>query len=304
MIVHIMEMKIMNFGKYMKIISLVLVFCLTTLAGVFAAKIFITNGREHADIGTEKVTGKRVNILLLATDKGNLLTDTIMFISVDKERKVMNVMSIPRDTRVKLGNSYAKINSVYGAGKEGKRQELIIEKINEITGLPVNYYAVVNIKAFRQVIDILGGVEINVPMRMYYNDPDQDLLIDLQPGRQVLNGAKAEQFCRFRSGYANADLGRIDAQQTFVKALVEQKLKPQYLLKAGEIADAVLSNISTNIDIVDINNILPVFEAMKGDAVYTCVLPGAPQMIGDASYYIYDKQETDKIINEQFLGIE
>ena len=297
-------MKTMNFGKYMKIISLVLVICLTALAGVYAASSVITNGGDDLESGTEKVSGKRINILLLATDKGGLLTDTMMFVSFDKQRKALNIMSIPRDTRVKLGSSHVKINSVYGAGKEGKRQELVIEKVKELIGLPIHYYAVINPAGFRNVIDILDGVEVNVPMRMYYYDPTQNLKIDLQPGLQVLDGDKAEQFCRFRSGYATADLGRIDAQQTFVKALLDQKLKPKYFLRAKSIADEILENMRTNIDVLDAVKLLPIIRAMTGDNVFTCTLPGAPQMVGDASYYMCDRQATDKLVNEQFLNIK
>jgi len=292
----------MNYSKFIKIVSLVLVVCITALAGVFAANYVISQNGEGAHSGTEVVKGKRINLLLLATDKGGVLTDTIMFASFDKERNTLNIMSIPRDTRVRLGKSHAKINSVYGAGKEGKRQELVIEKINEIIGMPVNYYAVINPAAFRNIIDILGGVEINVPQRMYYNDPYQDLVIDLQPGLQVLNGAKAEQFCRYRSGYASADLGRINAQQMFIEALLKQKLKPKYLLKADEIFEEIAENIKTNIGVSDIVKLLPVIKAMSGDNVFTHTLPGAPQTIGGASYYIWDRVETDKLINEQFLN--
>ena len=120
----------------------------------------------------------------------------------------------------------------------------------------------------------------------------------------MLNGAKAEQFCRFRSGYANADLGRIDAQQMFVKALVKQKLKPKYLLKIDEIFDEIKENIRTNIGLSDITKLMPILNAMSGDGVNTYMLPGRPQTINGASYYICDRAQTDALINEKFLNIE
>lgn len=294
----------MNVGKFMKIISLVLVICLTVLVGIYAANSVVSGSQDNEDIGTEGIKGKRINVLLLATDKGGVLTDTIMFASFDKKTKELNIISVPRDTRVQLKNSYVKINSVYGAGKKGQQQELIIEKVTDIIGMPVNYYAVIDPAAFRNIIDILGGVEINIPKRMYYYDPTQNLKIDLQPGLQVLNGAKAEQFCRFRSGYANADLGRIDAQQMFVKALVKQKLKPKYLLKIDEIFDEIKENIRTNIGLTDITKLMPILNAMSGDSVNTYMLPGRPQTINGASYYICDRAQTDALINEKFLNIE
>lgn len=292
----------MNTQKFMKIISLVLVLCIVLLAGVYTARMFVYKTNDGKDAGTTKVSGSRINILLMATDKGGMLTDTIMFASFNKKTKDLNIMSIPRDTRVKLGSGFGKINSAYGMGEKDKRQEYAIEKVTELIGLPVNYYVVINPKAFRNIIDILGGVEINVPQRMYYVDPTQDLVIDLYPGKQVLNGAKAEQFCRFRSGYASADLGRIDAQQMFVKELFKQKLTPKYLGKVDEIFDEISENLDSNVEISDIFGLLPIVQAMTGDSIHTYRLPGAPATISNASYYICDRQETDKLVNEVFLA--
>ena len=292
----------MNFKKFAKIVSLVLVMCIVLLMGVYTARMFVYKTNDGKDAGTTKISGSRVNILVMATDKGGMLTDTIMFASLNKKTNKLNIMSVPRDTRVKLGNSFGKINSAYGMGKEGKRQELSIEKVTELIGMPVNYYVVINPKAFRNIIDILGGVEIDVPQRMYYVDPTQDLVIDLYPGKQVLNGAKAEQFCRFRSGYASADLGRIDAQQMFIKELFKQKLNPKYLGKIDEIYDEIIENIDTNIEIGDVFTFLPVVKAMTGDSMNTFRLPGESATISNISYYICDREETDKLVNEVFLA--
>lgn len=292
----------MNFGKFMKIVSLVLVVCIIALAGVFTARMFIHQTNDIRDAGTTKIANNRINILLLATDKGGMLTDTIMFMSFNRKTNQLNIMSVPRDTRVKLGSGFGKINSAYGMGEKDKRQEFVIEKVTELIGMPVNYYAVVNPKGFRNVIDILGGVEINVPQRMYYVDPTQDLVIDLQPGLQVLDGDKAEQFCRFRSGYASADLGRIDAQQMFVKELIKQKLNIKYIGKIDEIYSEIMENIDTNIDLTDVMNFLPMIKAFSSNNVNTYRLPGEAGPIGNASYYFCDREETDKLINEVFLA--
>lgn len=292
----------MNFKKFMKIISLVLVLCIALLSGAYVARMLVYKTNDGKDAGTTKVTGSRVNILVMATDKGGMLTDTIMFASFNKKTNKLNILSIPRDTRVKLRKSFGKINSAYGMGEEGKRQEYAIEKVTEIVGLPVNYYAVINPKAFRNIIDILGGVEINVPQRMYYVDPTQDLVIDLYPGRQLLDGKKSEQFCRFRSGYASADLGRIDAQQMFIKELFKQKLNPKYIGKIDEIYTEIVDSIDTNIKISDVFTLLPVVKAMTGDSLNTFRLPGSPATLSNISYYICDREETDKLINDVFLA--
>ena len=292
----------MNTGKFLKIISLVLVLCIALLAGTYTARMIVYKSNDGKDAGTTRVTGSRINVLIMATDKGGMLTDTIMFASFNKKTNKLNIISIPRDTRVKLGSGFGKINSAYGMGEKDKRQEYAIEKVTEIVGLPVNYYVVINPKAFRNIIDILGGVEINVPQRMYYVDPTQDLVIDLYPGKQRLDGKKAEQFCRFRSGYASADLGRIDAQQMFMKELFKQKLTPRYIGKIDEIYDEIIDSIDTNIELNDVFTLLPIVKAMTGDSLNTYRLPGAPSTLSNVSYYICDREETDKLINEVFIA--
>ena len=291
----------MNFKKFMKIVAFTIVICFTVLAGVYSANYVLQRDAEGLNTGTERVVGKRIHMLLMATDKGGLLTDTIMVASFDKERNIINVLSIPRDTRIKIGNSYGRVNSAYAMGTKGKRQELAIQKINEITGLPIHYYMVVDPKGFGRVVDVLDGVEIDVPERMYYVDPTQDLVINLRPGLQVLDGDKAEQFCRYR-GYADADLGRIRAQQTFVKALFEQKLKPEYIAKAGELYTEINKHVQTNVGLEDIFTLLPLVKMMNKESLTTYQLPGRPQYIGDVSYFIYDREETDHLINQVFLN--
>lgn len=293
----------MNFKKFIKIVSLTVVVCMIILIGVNTASYIITSNVSTSESATEKVRGNHINFLILATDKGGLLTDTIMFASFDKNRKLINIMSLPRDTRVQTKNGgHVKLNAIYGLGKEGKRQDYVIEKVNEILGLPIHYYLVIDPAGFRNVIDILGGVEIDVPMRMYYYDPTQNLKIDLQKGLQVLDGKKAEQFCRFRSGYASADLGRIDAQQMFIKELFKQKLKPKYILKAKSIFKEISENIDTNIKLGDITKFIPILNAMTSDSIETYTLPGEPRMYGDASFYSYDREEIDALISEKFLN--
>ena len=101
----------MNFTKFTKIVSLVLVMCIVLLMGVYTARMFVYKSNDGKDAGTTKISGSRVNVLVMATDKGGMLTDTIMFVSLNKKTNTLNIISVPRDTRVKLGGSFGKINS-------------------------------------------------------------------------------------------------------------------------------------------------------------------------------------------------
>ena len=283
-----------------------LVFAMLCFGSIFSganlAYHYIHPDQIIASAGMDAVAGGRINILLLATDNSGLLTDTMMLASCDSDRKVVNIISFPRDTRVKYGSGYQKLNAVYALGKEGSRHENTISYIRELTGLPIHYYVVVRPEGFRNIVDTLGGVWIDVPMRMYYSDPEQDLSIDLQPGYQLLDGEKAEQFTRFRSGYANADLGRIEAQQNFVKALFEQKLKPEYLLKAGEICRQVTEYTDTNFGVSDLPVFVKILQSLKKDSIHSYQMPLHTKTINGASYVICDVPKTKELMETVFLG--
>lgn len=282
----------MNIEKYFKIVLCAVVICILIVAG-FGLSSYISENPSGLD---EKSENGDINVLFMATDKGGLLTDTIMLASVSTENKTLNILSIPRDTKVNIYGRTAKINSAYGVGKEGERIELPKKLIEEITGLEINYYAVVDPEVVVHIVDAVGGVEIDVPERMYYWDPTQNLKIDLQPGLQVLDGDKAEQFLRFRSGYFNADLGRIQAQQAFVKAFIDQKFKLKYITKVKSIYEAVKDNVDTDISVGDIGKFAQIALNFSDYEINTYQLPG----IG-GNYFTYNSAETDKLVEEVFL---
>lgn len=298
----------MDFKLFFKILKRAVagILCIFAIvSGVNAANIYLQPVVKNQNVKKiDKVTDSRINILLLATDKGGLLTDTIMLASIDTKRKTFNVLSVPRDTRVTIGsNPNNKINAVYASAKEGERVDAIISKIKELTGLPIHYYAVVHPDGFRNIIDILGGVYIDVPQRMKYSDPDQGLYIDLQPGYQLLDGDKAEQFCRFRS-YPTGDLGRVEAQQNFIKALYEQKLNADLLTKIDDIFKAIEKNLETNIALYNVVDLIPVIQTFSKEGIHTYEMPNTPMYINKISYVICDVDATRELIKTEFLGIK
>jgi len=106
---------------------------------------------------------------------------------------------------VKVNGKYMKINALIGKGGE----KMVIDMVEDITGLPVDYYVTLNFKGFREIVDTLGGVEINVPFDMDYDDPYQNLHIHLKKGKQVLDGKKAEQFVRYRKATTTGKVMRM-----------------------------------------------------------------------------------------------
>ena len=144
-------------------------------------------------------------------------SDTLMVASVDMDSHKAALLSVPRDTRVAIdGHGYDKINHAYAFGGH----ELSKSTVERLLGTHIAHYVIIDTKAFQRIIDALGGVDIDVDKRMHYEDPWDDnggLVIDLYPGQQHLDGAKAIQYVRYRDG--EGDIGRIGRQQKFMKAV-------------------------------------------------------------------------------------
>ena len=238
------------------------------------------------------------NLLLIGTDGSDTLTDTIMLVRMDLDNSKIALLSLMRDTCVRLGKGFGKLNAVYGRdGIDG-----LISCVKELTGAPVHYYAMVDLTAFKTVVDRLGGVEFDVPRDMHYHDDVQDLYIDLKAGQQHLDGEHAMQLVRFRR-YAEGDVQRTRVQQQFVKALIEQKLKPENLLKAPALFNELQGELKTNItlsDILEKRQALRLFDTE--DAIEICEMPGEGRYIGSVSYFVHREEELYDLCREHFGG--
>ena len=224
------------------------------------------------------------------------LTDFIMLGKYDPNTREVNLISIPRDTYVEATYDH-KINSAYA---RGYKPENTVEIVEKMTGVEIEYYVLFKTKVLRDLVDAVDGVTITVPFDMNYEDPYQNLYIHLKKGTQKLNGKKAEQYVRYRKGYSNADLGRIEAQQTFIKAMISRCLEPQNLVKVGTLVDIVLDNTKTNITTEIATKYIDDAVAFKSDRVRMETLPGAPSYINQISYFVHDKEATKALINEMF----
>lgn len=240
----------------------------------------------------------KINILVVGVDKDGTRSDVNMLFSLDPKEKTINLLSVPRDTRVEFKKgSYGKINACIG--KENG-EELLIETVKELTGMPINNFCRVNFEGLRNIIDILGGVEFDVPIDMDYDDPAQDLHIHLKKGKQTLNGSDAEGLLRFRKGYATGDLGRIDMQQEFLKEMIEQKLSPKYIFKAVPVIKEIKENIETDMSVMYILKYAWKFRDSDKIEFNSYTLPGTPKMIGGVSYYVCDEAATKSLVRTQF----
>ena len=243
------------------------------------------------------VKDNRLNILLMGTDESGLRTDTMMIASFDNNKRGLCLISIPRDIKVTYPrNTTNKLNAVYGISN--KKPENTIKFIEGYTGLTINYYAVIKPKGFRDFIDALGGVKFDVPIDMKYSDPTQNLYIDLKKGEQIINGKKAEQLTRFR-GYPNADLGRIEVQRDFMKAILTQKVNPVNILRAGEIFARFKLSVNTNITSLDAPAILKSVQMTKKSSIKTIEVVTRSQSSGGVSYLMCDEKQTKALIEKE-----
>lgn len=251
----------------------------------------------------------KMNLLLLGVDEGGNRSDTIMVVSVDNVKKDVKLLSIPRDTKITLNNGKSvKINALIGFPQ---REEIVIETIKTITKMPIHYYCEVDFGGFMEIIDILGGVNYDVPFDMDYDDPVQDLHIHLKKGLQHLDGKEAHDFVRFRHNnkgsavyapgdYYKGDIGRIGAQQAFLTELFRQKMQPQYILKAPELLTAASKYVQSNFTISSALEFVSMLKSTDTNELKTFILPGEGRYINNVSYYIYSPSETKKLVLEEF----
>lgn len=317
----------MNMSKSFKVLTLIFTGVMTvifTMLGVAAAKKIseLPLGEEvtMAALDAEDEQVGLINFLVIGIDDDGTRSDTIMLFSYDGYSNRVNILSMPRDTRVKLNGYNQKLNAAVGVGienvKKGKdkeKEEELIRQIKELTGLPVHYFMTVDFDAFKEIINVLDGVDFNVPYNMNYDDPAQNLHIHLSAGMQHLNGQSAHDFVRFRHNnggsapgeYVMGDEGRIYWQQEFMKELLRQKLKPQYITKITEIFEVISKNVRTNYTMQDLLKHINLIEKIDIESIGSYKLPGEAWYEeysgGGIWWYLADEDEIKELIEEVFL---
>lgn len=241
----------------------------------------------------------RINVLVLGLEHKR--SDTIMVATYDTKNKSADVISIPRDTYVDrdgfVNSGNNKINSVYTVkGIEG-----LSEIILNITGLKIDKYVTIDYDGVRAAVDAVGGVEVDVPFHMRYTDPysDPPLDIDIAPGKQLIKGDRAMEFLRFRktnysgyTGYANGDLGRIEAQQGFVKAAIKKALT----FRLPVVVKEVYPYVDTDISLTEATSLAMGSVGLSAENVNFHTIPGTTQTLNGLSFYIMDHQATKDLV--------
>ena len=214
------------------------------LTGCTLRETYVT--KEPAVETADEIGGlaEEGSLLFVGVDEGGR-ADTIFTYEMSEEGKA-TIYSIPRDTFV-TENMKIPYLLVQENG-----DEKLIEAVSEITGRPVKDYVRMDLTAAEAVIDALGGVTFTVPQDMYYSDPYQDLFIDLKAGEQTLSGKDAVSLLRYRKGYPEGDLKRVEVQQAFLMELFRQKCNPAYLKEIPAVMDAIKGHVTTNLIAEDV----------------------------------------------------
>lgn len=261
---------------------------------------------------------ERTNFLIAGVDKNENLTDCIIAGSFVSSNNEINIISIPRDTYVEIepsklkkmrevnrsAPSAMKINAVnvYGGKKYG--MELLKSEVEEILDITIDYYIKVDLDAFKSIVDSVGGIYFDVPKGgLRYSDPGQNLYINLKGGYQLLDGKQAEGLVRFRKGYAQQDLHRVEVQQEFIKEFLKQVFAKENLrTNFGKLIATYIQYVDTDFSIEDIPKYLKCLNTLNTENITSATLPGYADMINGASYYIFDRKETSDIVDKYFYN--
>lgn len=243
----------------------------------------------------------RVNILMLGVNDG--MTDTIMLGSYDLDAKHVDVISIPRDTYYPREDARSaaerKINSIYSVKKAVGTAAAVSDLL---MGMPINYYVVVDYDVVKKVVDSMGGVPMNITFHMHYNDPydKPPLKIDIPEGYQVLDGETAVKFLRFRKGsngypgYPEGDIGRIKAQQEFVKSAFRQALG----FSLPKVVKTTLDNVDSDLPLGMATKLATNAVGLDGEDMRTVMIPGEAGTKDGLSYWFPDEDGVEEMLTE------
>ena len=243
------------------------------------------------------------NVLVMGIDDGadptnteGAKADTILVLSMENSSGKVRCITIPSDTWVNPpGNAhFMRIRSVYTEGGA----PLMVREVNQLLGIPIHQYVVLDLKGFSALIDALGGIDIYVESDMDYEDPEGGLNIHLKQGYQHLDGNQAQQYLRYRSPELG-DVGREQRQQRFVKSLYQQVMRLETVPKLPLIAETMRKHVKTSAEVFDSAHLANVVRHLSSDQPQGVILPGSPAL-GDDTVWMPDQDAIRHAMQELF----
>ena len=216
------------------------------------------------------------NILILGVDDSERPeADTILVLSFSNDTGTSRIIGIPRDTWIATRNISGKLGSLYSRGGA----TLLVREISKLLGISIHQYIIIDMTTFAELIDVLGGVDIYVEENMDYEDETAGLSIHIAQGYQHLSGEDVQKYLRYR-GEKLGDVGRVQRQQKFIKALYAKVLQLDTLPKLPAIADLFRNRMETSAEIFDSAHLANVLRKMSSDPPTTLMLPGSENVDG------------------------
>lgn len=276
--------------SWLPIIIVLITFAIAAAAGAFFASSSLFEESKPVEKKTERMPSPDKTVVMLMgvdereDDVGR--SDTLMIATLDPKKHKAAILSVPRDTRVKIkGHGFDKINAAYAYGGHN----LTKNTVEDLLGVEMEHYVIINVNAFTKIIDAIGGIDINVEKRMYYEDPWDDnggLVINLYPGQQHMDGATAITYVRYRD--EEGDIGRITRQQKFMRAVMDKLTSPAIIPRIPTIIGQVVDSISTDLTVKQMIEFMAALKESQANGLQTEMLPGRPMYIGGISYWIPD----------------
>lgn len=269
-----------------------------------ASQRFNINGNENIinDDAINKEDGQYL-ILLVGVDKnGNddntdfTRTDTIMLVSADTKTGKMELLSIPRDSRVKIRDKFDKVNHAHAFGGI----ELTMQTLRQFLGLDIDYYVQVNYQALINIVDALGGVDYDVPEGINIHKGK----VKIHPGPNHLDGNEVMWYLRTRNIYNNGDIGRVNTQQAFVKAMVDEMVKKSKDMNLMTFISNYIKYVKTNLPMSAMLDLAGHINSFSSDKMSTNTVPGMEQTINGTSYWIPDYDKTWQIVDDSYSNFK
>lgn len=250
----------------------------------------------------------KLNILIMGSDEaydrygrktvdGIRRSDTLILAGLDPARKQVNLLSIPRDTRVLIpGHGYDKINAALAIGGP----ELAKTTVSQLAGIEIHHHMQLKLDGLVALVDLIGGIDLHIPERMRYRDRTAGLVIDLQAGWNHLDGKQAHQFIRFRHD-ALGDIGRVQRQQMFLQAVMSKLLNPMFLPKLPQLVATAQTSIDTDLTTAELIRIAHFARSIRREDIRMVMLPGTfSGGMYAASYWLPDPVAGQEVIGSLF----
>lgn len=291
----------------LQVVALVAVFSVF----FFVGKVVAEWGKPSNDIVTQEdknnngtneneLPVNRLNVLLLGIDarpgEKDARTDSMILVSIDRDTQKIAMISIPRDTLVDIeGHGSNKINSANQFGGA----DLARKTVEQLLGVNIPYYVKTNFDGFKDIVDTLGGVTLDVEKRMYY--PSEN--INLKPGEQRLNGSNALAYVRFRHD-ALGDIARTQRQQKFLTALAKEAMKASTIIKLPKLVPQLMAAVETNLGLRDAIFLASAASRLDPGNIVSATLPGVFYNYKGVSYWKVDTDKTKVVLNELLNGVK